>query len=189
MTQTYGQPGMPTGVSRPTCETDDFASTLLYELAPPLQRYVRKLLPGDLHRAEDIVQEALLRAWQHREYLLKGPSPRPWIFRVAHNLSIDWYRHQSARPPEISGDVAQDSDYIAADQMQIVLDRKVLVDVMQDLPLPQKEILLYLYYLGLKQVEVANILGIAQGTVKSRAHYALAELRLVMEERGLVRYK
>ena len=58
------------------------------------------LMSGDRQRAEDIVQETLLRAWQHPEAIAGRPA-RPWLFAVATNLAIDSYRARKARPHEV----------------------------------------------------------------------------------------
>jgi len=58
------------------------------------------LTSGDRQRAEDIVQETLLRAWQHPDAIAERP-PRPWLFAVARNLAVDAYRARKARPREV----------------------------------------------------------------------------------------
>ena len=74
---------------------------MLYdEHAAPLLRYAVHLMSGDRQRAEDIVQETLLRAWQHPEAIADRPA-RPWLFAVARNLAIDSYRARRARPHEV----------------------------------------------------------------------------------------
>lgn len=145
---------------------------------PALRRYVARLLPGDPHRTEDVVQETVLRAWQNRDILAGKISTRPWLFRVAHNLSVDWYRRQTSRPVEVPDEDAVDlADDLALDRLENVLSRCLLTDVLRPLSHQHREVLIQLYYFGRSQAEAAEALGIAQGTVKSRAHYALAEIR------------
>lgn len=61
---------------------------LYAEHAAPLLRYALRLTSGDRQRAEDIVQETLLRAWLHPEAIAERPA-RPWLFAVARNLAVD----------------------------------------------------------------------------------------------------
>ncbi|MFD5750083.1 sigma factor [Streptomyces sp. NPDC127033] len=62
--------------------------TLYDERAGAVYTYVVRLLGGDRHRAEDVVQEALLRCWRTQD-LTSGQPLRPWLFRVARNLVVD----------------------------------------------------------------------------------------------------
>ena len=81
---------------------------LYAEHAGPLLRYALHLTSGDRQRAEDIVQETLLRAWLHPEAIAERPA-RPWLFAVARNLAVDAYRARKARPHEV-GEAALDAD-------------------------------------------------------------------------------
>src|SRR5260221_9657974 len=66
-----------------------------------LMRFACKLTLGDRQRAEDIVQETLLRAWRHPEVLGTGRAPiRPWLFTVARRVAIDVWRGPA--PPQES---------------------------------------------------------------------------------------
>src|ERR1039458_1941160 len=71
--------------------------TLYAEHAGPLLRYAFHLTSGDRQRAEDIVQETLLRAWLHPDAIAERPA-RPWLFAVARNLAVDSHRARNARP-------------------------------------------------------------------------------------------
>src|ERR1700753_2997038 len=64
-----------------------------------LLRYALHLTGGDRQRAEDLVQETVLRAWRHPAALADRPA-RPWLFAVARNLAVDAYRARQSRPPE-----------------------------------------------------------------------------------------
>ena len=70
--------------------------------APVLLAYALRLTDGDRTRAEDIVQETLLRAWRNLDRLDEDAGPvRPWLFTVAQRLAIDAHRARRARPPEV----------------------------------------------------------------------------------------
>ncbi|MFC9257084.1 sigma factor [Amycolatopsis thailandensis] len=83
----------------PSAEGNAFLAALHAEHRVHLLRFTRGLLPTDPHRAEDVVQECLFRAWRNSETLIeKRIPPRPWLFRVARNLVVDWARRDKARP-------------------------------------------------------------------------------------------
>src|SRR3712207_2867908 len=80
----------------------------LYEAhAPVLLAYALRLTDGDRTRAEDIVQETLLRAWRNLDRVdeATGRPVRPWLFTVAQHLAVDAHRARRARPAEV-GDAA-----------------------------------------------------------------------------------
>src|SRR5215471_7919686 len=85
---------------QPRPVTDEELVRALYrEHAGPLLRYALHLTSGDRQRAEDLVQETLLRAWMHPDAIADRPA-RPWLFAVARNLAVDAYRARKARPHE-----------------------------------------------------------------------------------------
>jgi RNA polymerase sigma-70 factor (ECF subfamily) len=164
---------------------DSFGRHLVGEYGPALNRYVRRLIPGDPFRAEDIVQETFLRAWRHSSTLARQPSARAWLFRVARNLTFDMYRRQAARPPEVAEDVSDLADHRAEEQLANVLHRTILVEALKGLSGPHRETLLHLHCRDRTHAETGRVLGIATGTVKSRHHYAAHELRRALLDRGV----
>src|ERR1700755_2982936 len=76
-----------------------FVRALYAEHGGALLRYALHLTGGDRQRAEDLVQETIVRAWRHPEALADRPA-RPWLFAVARNLAVDSYRARQARTPE-----------------------------------------------------------------------------------------
>ncbi len=161
---------------------DVLVRTLYAEHAGPLLRYAMHLTSGDRQRAEDIVQETLLRAWQHPDAIAERP-PRPWLFAVARNLAVDAYRARKARPRE-DGEAALEL-VPAPDEAERALESWAAADALKSLRPEHRGVLLETYYRGRSVAEAAVILGIPAGTVKSRTFYALRALKLALEERGL----
>src|SRR5260370_17767245 len=75
-----------------------FVRALYAEHGGALLRYALHLTGGDRQRAEDLVQETIVRAWRHPEALADRPA-RPWLFAVAPNLAVPSYRPPQATPP------------------------------------------------------------------------------------------
>jgi RNA polymerase sigma-70 factor, ECF subfamily len=155
---------------------------LYSEHAGPLLRYALQLTGGDRQRAEDIVQETLLRAWLHPEALAGRPA-RPWLFAVARNLAVDAYRARRARPHEV-GEAALDLVAVP-DGAERALESWAVADALRSLRPDHQGVLLETYYHGRSVAEAAAVLGIPAGTVKSRTYYALRALKVALEERGL----
>jgi RNA polymerase sigma-70 factor, ECF subfamily len=153
------------------------------EHARPLLRFARHLTQGDQARAEDLVQETLMRAWQHPEALDPARGPvRPWLLTIARRVAIDQQRARLARPLEVhEGALATRTD--DDDPIDRAIETWLISDALASLTAAHREILLETYYVGRSVAEAAVVLGIPQGTVKSRTFYALRALKLALEER------
>lgn len=168
----------------PGVADEDLLRALFDEHAPALLAYALRLV-GDRGRAEDIVQETLLRAWRHPEALAaERGSPRPWLFAVARRIAVDGHRRRSARPREV-GDEALAALPAQGDEVDRALDSWLVADALSALTPAHREVLLHTYFSGRSVSEAAAVLGVPAGTVKSRTHYALQALRLALLERGV----
>lgn len=146
----------------------------------PLLSFLLRLCDGDRQRAEDLVQETFVRAWQHPEALRADyESVRPWLFTVGRRLAIDARRARLARPPEIGGTVLESARVCAdhAERSAAALDVREAVATLSP---EHRAVLLHVYFRGASVAEAAAALGIPPGTVKSRAYYALRALRRVL---------
>jgi len=152
--------------------------------ASVLLAYALRLTNGDRTRAEDIVQETLLRAWRNLDNLDDDARPvRPWLFTVAQRLAIDAHRARHARPTEV-GEAALAS-VPSLDEMGPALDRILVADALRALSQEHRAVIVETYYRGRSVAEAAAALGIPAGTVKSRCYYALRALKLALAERGV----
>ena len=188
---------VPEGVG-PAATTDEHLMRQLYDAhAGVLLGYVRRLVGGDTARAEDIVQETLLRAWRHPEALdparTGGASVRAWLLTVARHLVIDGERARKARPREVAAvtdaDTATGRHNVLAgvdDMLERVLLAHGMAEALATLTTDHRAVVEHLYFRDRSVAETAARLGVPEGTVKSRAYYALRALRVACEERGIV---
>jgi RNA polymerase sigma-70 factor, ECF subfamily len=154
------------------------------ESGPALWRFAMRLTGGDRARAEDVVQETLLRAWRTPRILEAGSDARQaWLFTVARHLVIDEWRSSRARL-EVS--TAELPDPGSRDETDDALQTWLVAAALQRLSEDHRKVLVECYFLGRSVADAANRLGIPEGTVKSRTHYALRALRLVLQEMGVM---
>jgi RNA polymerase sigma-70 factor (ECF subfamily) len=154
------------------------------EHAAALWSFSLRLVGHDRARAEDVVQETLLRAWRNRA-VLDRPSPavRAWLFTVARNIVIDEWRSKRNRGEVPVAEVPEDVE--PDDRTDQLLLSWVVGEALSKLSPDHKAVLLESYYRGRSVSEAAETLGVPEGTVKSRTHYAMRALRLALEEMGV----
>lgn len=170
--------------TRGAAEREEGLRALFDEHARALLAYAVRLTDGDRGRAEDIVQETLLRAWRNLDRLDEDSRPvRPWLFTVAQHLAVDAGRARRARPAEV-GDAGLAS-VAGLDQVDGALDRILITDALESLSAEHRAVIVETYFHGRTVAETAVRLGIPQGTVKSRCYYALRALKLALAERGV----
>ncbi|MCX5197931.1 sigma-70 family RNA polymerase sigma factor [Streptomyces sp. NBC_00249] len=147
--------------------------------------FLLALTYGDRHRAEDLVQETLFRAWKHPEALENTDhvSLRPWLYTVARRLAIDARRARLSRPAEVGPD-ALDQSPAADDRTEQSVAALDLHRALGSLTREHRAVLVQLYFRGASVREAADVLGVPAGTVKSRAHYALRSLRELLPGYG-----
>jgi RNA polymerase sigma-70 factor (ECF subfamily) len=160
---------------------ESFLRALYAEHGPAMLAHATRLT-GDRGRAEDIVQETLVRAWQHADSLGRDPRPlRPWLFTVVNHLAVDQGRRRRARPTEVAID---GREVTAPDELDRALESWQLAGLVAGLSEEHRGVLVELYYRDRTVQQAASVLGIPVGTVKSRSFYALRALRLALEEQG-----
>ena len=129
-------------------------------------------------RAEDAVQEALVRAWQQLPALRDPDRFDSWLYRLTVNACADQGRQmrrwsQQVRPLRM--------DTYVGDHAGPVADRDQLDRGFQRLKPEQRAVLVLHYYSGFSATEIAGVLGIPEGTARSRLHYATAAMRAALE--------
>lgn len=164
---------------------DELLRALHAEHGGALWSYVVGLTNGDRAQAQDVVQETMLRAWRNPQVLGQATgSARGWLFTVAKRIVIDEWRTARSRRERVTEIVPEQPLHDAVDR---TLDRHLVVAAMRQLSAEHRSVLAECYLRGSSVAEAAVALGVPPGTVKSRTHYALRALRLILDEMGGVR--
>jgi RNA polymerase sigma-70 factor (ECF subfamily) len=164
---------------------DDVAGTWLAARRGQLLGYVLPLVNGDLQAAEDVVQETMLRGWQHAGEL----SPEragSWLHTVARNIAISTYhRRRRARPQEVP--LNENTVPVIDDSLEQMFDAWTVAAALNSISTDQRVVIAELFFQRKSVSEVAELLGIPEGTVRSRCFYGLRALRRALEKQGITR--
>ena len=131
--------------------------------------------------AEELVQETFLRVWRNADrYDAARGSPASFIFTIARRLAIDLWRRPSSRPTEPEPPDAPTDDHV--DRLILKLGVREALETLSE---AHRQVLELSYRDQLKQAEIAERLGIPVGTVKTRSHHALRNLKVALERREI----
>lgn len=133
---------------------------------------------GQHHLAEDATQQTFVRAWQAADRIDVDRDPAPWLATIAKRTAIDIYRHEARRAAGALDDVTPNDPAIVSLPPDLGrLDAAWRVrQAIDELPSDEATIVRLQHLEGMTHVEIAERLGIALGTVKSRSHRAHGKL-------------
>jgi RNA polymerase sigma-70 factor (ECF subfamily) len=139
---------------------------------------VARLILRSSDLAEDAVQEALVRAWQQLPSLRDPERLDAWLYRLVVNACADQGRQlrrwsERLQPLQLETAVADDTRSVA--------DREQLARGFDRLRPEQRAVVVLHFYSGFSAAEIARILGIPEGTARSRLHYATEALRAALD--------
>lgn len=170
-------------------ESDALARALYAAHGAALTAWARRRF-GDPHTAEEVVQEVVLAGWRHHDQFDAGRgSERAWMFGIARHVAATRHlrdrRHLRSIPT--GADLGTDLD-VGHDDANLarLVDRSLISDAVRSLSVEHRAVLIAAYWERLSTKEIADRLGIPDGTVKSRLHYALRVLRAALDEREVL---
>jgi RNA polymerase sigma-70 factor (ECF subfamily) len=153
------------------------SSPAIEEHIPRLRRYARALT-GTREAADDLVQDALERAWTKQHLWQPDTNLRAWLFSIMHNVHVNQVRSPQNQTLETLEDEAMELPVRATQQDGLMV--RDLDRALRQLPVEQREVLLLV---GLEQMsyeESSQVLGIPLGTVMSRLARGREKLRTLM---------
>jgi RNA polymerase sigma-70 factor (ECF subfamily) len=159
-------------------DQDDFLA-LVGEIRPELHRYCARLT-GSVIDGEDVVQDAIAKAYETLESLKAKPALRAWLFRIAHNRALDLLRSHALRvtePIEAASDMPDDE---TPDPLELLMHREAVATAISrfvELPTIQRSVVILKDVLGQSLNDIAELLDLSLDAVKG--HLARGRMRLV----------
>lgn len=165
-------------------QTDEFRVELLATI-PNLRAFAMSLC-GNVDRADDLVQEALVKAWNKRDSFEMGTNLKAWMFTILRN---EFYSTMRKRGREVSDSDGLYTARLAGHPEQDgKLDYQDFRIAMAKLPEDQREAIVLVGASGFSYEEAATVCGCAVGTVKSRVSRARAKLAELLDVDGSSAY-
>jgi RNA polymerase sigma-70 factor (ECF subfamily) len=167
--------------SEPTAPAAPPASTLKDEMLrtiPSLRAFAFSLC-GNADRADDLVQETLMKAWINQNSFTQGTSMSAWLFTILRNVFYSEYRKRRREVEDAEGSMA--ARLVSVPEQNGHMDLQDLRAALQKLPAEQREALILVGGSGFAYEEAAQICGCALGTLKSRVNRARTAIATLMQ--------
>lgn len=152
---------------------------LLPQHSPALRRRALSLTFSQ-HRAEDLVQDTLLKAWASRDRFRSDSNLRAWLFTILRNTFISDLRKYRREVEDVDG--AYSSRLSEEARQEHVISLKELISATVQLPFAQRRPLVLMGAYGYSQLEAANACHCTIGTIKSRVSRGRATLNLALSD-------
>lgn len=135
--------------------------------------------------AEDITEEVFIRAFTSLSSLDKASSFESWLYQIARNRIIDYYRAKKQLLPldDLENTLEYETNVI--DNVNLQFDQKIFVKVLRDLPEEQQTIIRMKFYEDLTNTEIADMTGKTEGAIRVIQHRALTKLKELIDALGL----
>ncbi len=159
---------------------DDMREAML--AAVPNLRAFAVSLCGDMDRANDLVQETLLRAWAHQDSFEPGTNMSAWLFTILRNHFRTEYRKRRREVEDADGGYAERLTSPEAQTGHVEFGE--LREALLHLPPDQREALVLVGASGFSYEEAAHICDCAVGTIKSRVNRARKKLAEILHDRA-----
>lgn len=155
---------------------DEAAFSILYDkFSPALYGIIQKIVKND-ELSQDVLQDCFVSIWkQAKTYNAEKGSFFTWMLNICRNRSIDVLRKQNRESDHLH--VMKETDILSTKEESMNISTIGLKEVVSALPEQHQVIIEYIYFRGYTQQEVSEELDIPLGTVKTRARYAMNELR------------
>jgi len=152
------------------------------ELVKPVYRYI--FYRVDKNIAEDLTEETFLKVWKNLKKYKKGKYPfSAWVFRIAHNLVVDYYR-KNETVSEINEEYADEKAHASPSYtINLKFNELKLRNAINKLPENYQQVILLKYINEEDNGTIAKVIGKSEGAVRTLQFRALEKLRIILDKK------
>lgn len=150
----------------------------------PLGRYVRRLGVRTQEDQEDVLQEVFIKVYKNLNGFDPSMKFSSWIYRIAHNEAISWFRKQNVRPEgHLVGDSEELLGFVKTDQkdQEALFDKQMnadaIIDALRQLDRKYRDVIILRYFEHKEYEEISDILKIPVGSVGTLLHRGKRQLK------------
>ncbi|MFQ5498143.1 MAG: RNA polymerase sigma factor [Candidatus Zixiibacteriota bacterium] len=163
-------------------------SKLVREVMNPVLAHAYRMT-GDTEAARDLAQDSFVAAWEHLHELKETARFKSWLFQIVSNRAINYLNRRSRQAQQLEAlrlDGESVSSHSSAPPSELWSSRlkRGIRSFMATLPLQQRQVFDLHFYQGLTFVEIASVIGKAEGTVKTHYRQAVIKLRDLARKEG-----
>lgn len=165
-------------------QRDGEALSELYDrYAVTVNRIVRRLI-ADEQKVQDVTQDVFTRIWTSAAGHYRRGCFQNWLYVVTRRIAVDYLRKERRQPQVLVPDSELDLHLVAGQTTEVAVGQELLktelLEIVSSLPSDQQTVLKLAYFRGYTLNEIAQLLDMPVGTVKTRLHRGLKGLRLMM---------
>lgn len=169
-------------IQRAQADDPEAVSRLYRRHVESIYRYIH-LRVGRQDLAEDLTGDVFVRALEAlRTYQYRGVPFSAWLYRIAHDRVVDYYRREARREEDVMVEEPQDAERGPASTLEAGLARERLGKALRRLTPDQQMVISLKFGEDMTNVQVAELMDKTEGAVKSLQHRALASLKRLMDE-------
>jgi RNA polymerase sigma-70 factor (ECF subfamily) len=144
------------------------------------------LMTGNAAQAEEHVQDAFLLAWRGIRTFRRGRPVKPWLMRILVNSVLAQQRKRALTTVPLEESAPLSAPTSGADSIEASEDREAVRQALAQLTPEHRQVVVLRYFADLTVPQVARSAGVREGTVKSRLHRALRQMRELLEQSGVM---
>lgn len=161
---------------------DQIAFGLIYDhFAEKIYRFIYFRV-GHKEVAEDVLSDTFVKAWQKINQINSPQALAGWLYQIARNNIIDYYRLKKELVPLAEVEDILEDEVSSIDPLNSSFQQKKILQVMDQLSAEQQQVIKYRFFEDLTNEEIAYVMGKTEGAIRVIQHRAIARLKELLKK-------